>query len=176
MCVRWIARESSPLFVLVGLLLWLGTNATSSGWRRYAIKQYLVPGLQPLRSTPTLIPLWNLRFASDFKVTFRYGFRLFVFVYALHSVVKPTLAPVFITTLRFIQTIASLKGFDRTIRSITLLVFTPRVLHARQAFRIALVKSHKGIDMGYCSRWNHIVPRGFGSHKSDFTAHIPIRN
>ena len=31
MCVRWIARESSPLFVLVGLLLWLGTNATSSG-------------------------------------------------------------------------------------------------------------------------------------------------
>ncbi|MBQ2838951.1 MAG: hypothetical protein IJE73_04850 [Muribaculaceae bacterium] len=57
---------------------------------------------------------------------------------------KPTHASVFITTLRFIQTIASLKGFDRTIRSITLLVFTPRVLHARQAFRIALVKPLKG--------------------------------
>ena len=25
MCERWIARESSPLFVLIGLLLWLGT-------------------------------------------------------------------------------------------------------------------------------------------------------
>ena len=67
-----------------------------------------------------------------FQGYIRYGFRLFVFVYALHSVVKPTHAPVFITTLRFIQTIASLKGFDRTIRSITLLVSTPRVLHARQ--------------------------------------------
>ena len=80
-----------------------------------------------------------------FKVTFRFGFRLFVFVFALHSVVKPTHASVFITTLRFIQTIASLKGFDRTTRSITLLVFTPRVLHARQAFRIALVKHLKGV-------------------------------
>ncbi|MBQ1268194.1 MAG: hypothetical protein IIY03_01720 [Muribaculaceae bacterium] len=96
----------------------------------HAIKQYLVFGLQPSRSFAythsTLKP-------TVFKVTFCSGFRLFVFVYALHSVVKPTLASVFITTLRFIQTIASLKGFDRTIRSITLLVSTPRGLHERQA-------------------------------------------
>ena len=72
--------------------------------------------------SPALIPLWNLCFASVFKVTFRCGFRLFVFVYALHSVMKPTHAPVFITTLRFIQTFVSLKGFDRTIRSITRIV------------------------------------------------------
>lgn len=83
--------------------------------------------------SPALIPLWDLRFASDFKVTFLYGFRLFVFVYALHSVVKPTHASVFITSLRFIQTIASLKGFDRTIRSITRIVLYTSILHARQA-------------------------------------------
>ena len=139
--------------LVLGQFDFLGTNATSSGWRRYAIKQYLVPGLQPLRSSPTLIPLWNLRFASDFKVTFRYGFRLFVFVYALHSVVKPTHAPVFITTLRFIQTIASLKGFDRTIRSITLLVSTPRVLHARRAITPCPYFNHAKIilpNIWYC--------------------------
>ena len=146
----------------------LVTNASSSGWRRYAIKQYLVPGLQPLRSSPTLIPLWNLRFASDFKVTFRYGFRLFVFVYALQSVVKPTHAPVFITTLRFIQTIASLKGFDHTIRSITLLVSTPRAFHARQ-------------DNTHCHYFAHakiILPNiwSYVSMLPNSALHIPIWN
>lgn len=153
---------------LVEQLVGLGTNATSSGWRRYAIKQYLVPGLQPLRSSPTLIPLWNLRFASDFKVTFRYGFRLFVFVYALHSVVKPTHAPVFITTLRFIQTIASLKGFDHTIRSITLLVSTPRVLHARRAIT----------PCPYFNRAKIILPNiwSYVSMLPNRALHIPIWN
>ena len=153
---------------LVEQLVGLGANAPSSGWRRYAIKQYLVPSLQPLRSSPTLIPPWNLRFASDFKVTFHYGFRLFVFVYALHSVVKPTHAPVFITTLRFIQTIASLKGFDRTIRSITLLVSTPRVLHARQ-------------DNTHCHYFAHakiILPNiwSYVSMLPNIALHIPIWN
>ena len=52
----------------------------------HAIKQYLVFGLQPSRSIAythsTLKP-------TVFKVTFCFGFRLFVFVNALHSVVKP---------------------------------------------------------------------------------------
>lgn len=153
---------------LVEQLVGLGANAPSSGWRRYAIKQYLMPSLQPLRSSPTLIPPWNLRFASDFKVTFHYGFRLFVFVYALHSVVKPTHASVFITSLRFIQTIASLKGFDHTIRSITLLVSTPRVLHARQ-------------DNTHCHYFAHakiILPNiwSYVSMLPNIALHIPIWN
>ena len=152
MCVRWIARESSPPFCFD----W----AYALAWHlRYefgvkTIRYQAIPCAWSATSSLFAYTHSSLKpsLLFGFKVTFRFGFRLFVFVFALHSVVKPTHASVFITTLRFIQTIASLKGFDRTIRSITLLVFTPRVLHARQAFRIALVKSHKGIEMGYCSR------------------------
>ena len=152
MCVRWIARESSPPFCFG----W----ASAMAWHlRYefgvkTIRYQAIPCAWSATSSLFAYTHSSLKpsLCFGFQGYIRYGFRLFVFVYALHSVVKPTHASVFITTLRFIQTIASLKGFDRTIRSITLLVFTPRVLHARQAFRIALVKSHKGIEMGYCSR------------------------
>ena len=112
--------------------------------------QSLVPGLQPLRSFACTHSSLKPSLCFGFQGYIRYGFRLFVLVYALHSVVRPTHAPVFITTLRFIQTIASLKGFDHTIRSITLLVFTPRVLHARQAYasiRIRCTLAHYNIYM-----------------------------
>ena len=52
----------------------------------HAIKQYFVFGLQPF---PSVAYTHSTLKPTDFKVAFRYGFHLFVFVNALHSVVKP---------------------------------------------------------------------------------------
>ncbi len=136
-----------------------------------------VRGEDDTLSSNTLCLVCNL-FAythSSLKPSLCFGFQgyiplrlpaICVFVYALHSVVKPTHASVFITSLRFIQTIASLKGFDHTIRSITLLVSTPRVLHARQ-------------DNTHCHYFAHakiILPniRSCVSMLPNSALHIPI--
>ena len=128
MCVKWIARESSPLFCWAMVVL--GTNATSSGC---SLSRYQAI-LCAWSATSSLCRLHSFHFETyGLQGYIPFRLRLFVFVNALHSVVKPPLCSSFITTLRFIQTIASLKGFDHTIRSITRSVFTPRVLHERQA-------------------------------------------
>ena len=120
MCVKWIARESSPL-----LFYSLSTNASSSGCSRYTIEQYLVHGLQPLRSFACILSSLKLTLRSSLQGYIRFGFWLFG-LSMLFTPLWNLTSSVFITTLRFIQTFASLKGFDRTTRSITRIVlYTP---------------------------------------------------
>ena len=107
---------------LVEQLVGLGTNASSSGCSRYAIEQYLVHGLQPLRSFAYIHSSLKLTLCYSLQGYIHFGFRLFGLSMLSTPLWNLRFSTVFITTLRFIQTFASLKGFDRTTRSITRIV------------------------------------------------------
>ena len=84
MCVKWIARESSPLFYWA--MVALGTNATSSG---YSLSRYqAIPCVWS--ATFSLYRLHSFHFETyGLQGCIPFRLRLFVFVNALHSVVKP---------------------------------------------------------------------------------------
>ena len=84
MCVKWIARESSPLFYWA--MVALGTNATSSG---YSLSRYqAIPCVWS--ATFSLFRLHSFHFETYcLQGCIPFRLRLFVFVNALHSVVKP---------------------------------------------------------------------------------------